>query len=134
MKLNRDELRDACFSVAASRLWFRSPEDVESIQLRADTFFNTALEQEQFIVEQERDPNLIVRAVRYLEHVFAVPPPNEEKRWFHDMLCLLIELACPDTGSSRDQEMFYRDIETGLEQARADYDLEPGPVEVTADQ
>ena len=132
MKLNRDELKDACFAVAASRLWFRSPEDVERIQAMADIFFKTALDHEEFIVEQGRDPNLIVRAVRYLDHIFATPPANEEKRWFYEQMHLLIELACPNTGSSRDQELFYQDIEAGIAEARADYDLESGPVEVAA--
>ena len=131
MKLNRDDLKDACFAVAASRLWFRSPEDVERIQSRADTFFETALQHEEFIVEQGRDPNLIVRAVRYLDHIFATPPIDDEKRWFYEQLYLLIELACPNTGDCRDQELFYQDIEEGIAEARAGYDLDR--LGVTAD-
>jgi len=134
MKLDRDELKAACYAVAANTLWFRSPVDVQSIQAAADLFFKTALEHEEFLIEQGRDPNLIVRAVRYLDHVFAVPPPKNETQWFYEVLYLLVELACPNTGASRDQELFYQDIEEGIAESRADYDLDPGPVKISSDQ
>lgn len=122
MKLNRDELRSACYEVATNTMWERRPVDVESIQAVAAKFVKIAEFHEEFVVGQRRDPNLIVRSVRYLNHVHAMPPMRDDTQWFDDMLQVLIELACPNTGASRDQELFYQDIEKGISESRADYD------------
>lgn len=122
MKLDRDELKAACYAVATNTMWEQRPVDVDAIQTVAAKFVEIAKFHEQFVVEQGRDPNLIVRAVRYLDHVHAMPPMRDDTRWFDDMLQVLVELACPNTGASRDQELFYQDIEEGIAQSRADYD------------
>ena len=49
----------------------------------------------QFVDGQGRNPNLIVRAVRYLGGSHAIPPMRGDTRWFEEMLAALIELACP---------------------------------------
>ena len=108
MKLNRDELKAACYAVATNTMWEQRPVDVKSIQAVAANFVKIAEFHEEFVVEQGRDPNLIVRAVRYLDHVHAMPPMRDDTRWFDDMLQVLIELACPNTGASRELEAFFR--------------------------
>ena len=122
MKLNRDELKAACYEVATNTMWDRRPVDVDSIQAVAAKFFEIAEFHEEFVTGQGRDPNLIIRAVRYLNHVHAMPPMRDDTRWFDDMLQVLVELACPNTGASRDQELFYQDIEQGIAESRANYD------------
>src|SRR5687768_7763585 len=121
MKLNRDELEAACYDVGTNTMWDLRPIDVESIQALAANFVKIAESHEKFIVEQGRDPNLIVRAVRYLNHVHAMPPLKDDTRWFEEMLQVLIELACPSEEAAADLEMFFRDIEKGVFQARAAY-------------
>jgi hypothetical protein len=124
MKLNREELKAACYEVATNTMWERRPVDVASIEAVAAQFFKIAEENEEFIVGQGRDPNLIVRAVRYLNHAHAMPPMRDDTHWFYDMLQVLIELACPNTGASRELEAFYQDIEEGIAESRADYEDE----------
>ena len=61
-------------------MWDRRPVDVDSIQAVAATFFEIAAFHEQFVTEQGRDPNLIISAVRYLNHVHAMPPMRDDTR------------------------------------------------------
>jgi len=122
MRLNRDELKDACYGVATNTMWDLRPVDVDEIQAVADQFFRIAEQQAQFVSEQGRDPNLVVRAVRYLNHAHAIPPMRADTRWFDDMLQVVIELACPDGAGSLELERFYRDIEEGIAISRSDYE------------
>jgi hypothetical protein len=121
MKLNRDELETACYDVATNTMWDLRPVDVESIQALAANFMRIAESHEKSIVEQGRDPNLIVEAVRYLNHAHAMPPMKTDTRWFKEMLQVLIELACPSEEASADLEKFFRNVEQGISQARANY-------------
>ena len=122
MELNRDELKAACYEVATNTMWDLRPVDVDSIQAVAAKFFQIAESHGQFVTEQGRDPNLLIRAVRYLNHVHAMPPMRDDTRWFDDMLQVLIGLACPDEEASAELEAFFQDIEQGIAQSCADYD------------
>lgn len=122
MKLNRDELKEACYAVATNTMWQRRPVDVESIQAVAAEFVRIAEFHEEYLLEMGRDPNIIVGAVRYLNHVHAMPPMREDTGWFYDMLQVLIELACPNSAGSCELEPFFQNIEEGISQYRADYD------------
>jgi hypothetical protein len=95
MKLDRDELKAACYVVATNTMWEQRPVDVDAIQVVAAKFVEIAEFHEQFVVEQERDPNLIVRAVRYLDQVHAMPSMRDDTRWFDDMVQVLVELGLP---------------------------------------
>jgi hypothetical protein len=119
--LDQSRLRAACFEVARTTLWSRRPTDVLAIQSLADTFFARAVEYEEFVSGQERDPNLITRAVEYLGHTHAIPPMRDDASWFGDMLAVLIELACPNCGAESSAEDFYQDIEFGISVSRSDY-------------
>lgn len=121
MKLDRDELAAACNEVASNTMWDLRPVDVDSIEAVAAKFFEIAESREQFVTEEGRDPNLIIRAVRYLNHVHAMPPMRSDTQWFDDMLQVVIELACPNEEASPHLEAFFKDIETGIAQSRADY-------------
>lgn len=121
MKLDRNELKAACYAVATNTMWEQGPVDVDAIQAVAANFVKIAESHEKFIIEQGRDPNLIVRAVRYLNHVHAMPPMKHDTGWFKEMLQVLIELACPSEEAAGDLETFFSDIEEGISQARATY-------------
>jgi hypothetical protein len=121
MKLDREELKSACYGVATNTMWAQRPVDVASIEAVAAEFFKIAADQEEFVRGQDRDPNLIVRAVWYLNHSHAMPPMRDDTQWFYDMLQVLVELACPNTGASPDLEPFFRDVEQGIATSRADY-------------
>jgi hypothetical protein len=67
-------------------MWDLRPIHVRSIENVSDQFFKTAVEHEEFIIGQERDPNLITRAVTYLAHTYAIPPMRDDTHWSQDML------------------------------------------------
>lgn len=121
MKLDRSALRTACFAAARNVMWARRPIDVASIDAVAQQFLAIAEAHEEFVESQGRDPNLIVRAARYLAETHAIPPMRESTSWFHDMLAVLIELACPNSAGAPAHEPLYRDIEQGLAVARGDH-------------
>ena len=108
MKLGRDELKAACYQVATNTMWDRRPVDVEAIQTVAAELVKIAEFHEEFVIGQGRDPNLIIRAVGYLNYVHAMPPMRDDTRWFDDMLRVLVELACPNSVGSRELEPFSR--------------------------
>jgi len=94
---------------------------VDAIAEVAKRFFDIAIEHEEFVVGQERDPNLITRAVAYLAHTHAIPPMRDDTRWFSDMLGVLLELACPNMGVPQEFDRFYKDIEDGIANSRSDF-------------
>src|SRR6266581_1780778 len=101
MELNTEALHAACLGVARETLWKPKGEKkstVEEIGALAKKLHTVALLHVEFITEQGRDPNILVRAVRYLAHTHAIPPMRDDTGWFVDMLEVLIELACPNTG------------------------------------
>ena len=122
MKLDRDELKAACYEVATNTMWERRPIDVEAIQAVAAEFVKTAEFHEEFVIGQGRDPNSIIWAVRYLNYVHAMPPMRDDTRWFDDMLQVLVELVCPNSVGSRELEPFFQDIEQGIANYRTGYD------------
>lgn len=119
--MDEEALKTACFLVAKTTKWKRKPQGVESIQHLANQFFEIAKDYEEFVCGQGRDPNLITRAVLYLANVHAIPPMQENTEWFKNMMDILIELACPNTQPALENEMFYKDIEAGISNARAGF-------------
>jgi hypothetical protein len=120
-ELDPTALKNACNVIARNTKWDRRPVDVASTDILASAFEQTALGFQEFVLDQGRDPNLIVRTVEYLQ-VHAMPPMRDDISWFTDMLTALIELTCPNFSGSPEHEDFYRDIEEGIAQARADYE------------
>ena len=102
-------------------MYDRRPSSVATIDA-ADRLFNIAVEHEEFVVSQGRDPDLITRAVSYLAHTHAVPLTRDDTRCFSYMLNVLIELACPDAGKPEQFEAFYRDVREGVAISCADFD------------
>ncbi|PZO17981.1 MAG: hypothetical protein DCE87_02605 [Betaproteobacteria bacterium] len=121
MNLDRVDLRQACFEVARSIRWRQNPVDEVLAKASVDLYFKEALNHEDFLVGQGRDPNIIVRAVRYIAHKHAIPPMEGDIDAFSVALEVLIELICPNTCVKADQETFFRDIEEGIQEARGDY-------------
>ncbi len=121
MQLDREALRTACFAAARNTMWERRPIDLSSIEDVANRFLSIAEFHEEFVAGQGRDPNLIVRATEYLAHTHAIPPMSDDTSWFENMLAVLVELACPNSGGDPDLEAFYVDIEKGISVSRSDY-------------
>jgi hypothetical protein len=120
--LDHDRLRIACLEVARSIAWRGNPIDEVLAKAFAEILLKEALFHEQFLVGQERDPNIITLAVSYLAHAHAIPPMGTDTAWFREGLSVLIELCCPNSAGRLEDERLYREIETGLASARDDYD------------
>ena len=124
-KLNKSALLEACEKVANQTLWQTpQPQDISDIidfeqrNMLAQKYFEKALQHVEFITGQERDPNLITRAVVYLAYSHAIPPMKDDLSWFNDMLEALIELACPNVLHFKETSQFLYDIEKGINETR----------------
>ena len=105
-----DDLQAACYEVARTTMWDRRPVDVDDIRRVAESFYREAKDQVDYLERMNYPPVFVVRAVRYLGSTHAIPPMRDDVHWFHDMLSLLVELACPNSGSSSRDVMFYREL------------------------
>ena len=117
MELNIEALHAACLGVARETLWKSKGEKkstVKEIEAHAAKLQVVALHHLEFIAEQGRDPNILVRAVRYLAHTHAIPPMRGDTGWYTDMLEVLIELACPNTDLPPKGKDFVADLRKGL--------------------
>lgn len=121
--LDRAELKRACFDVAAQILQERRPIDVAEIEQLADQYFKIAADPdlEDFILGQERDPNLVLHIVNYLGGRHAIPPMGHDAAWFYNMFQCLVEIACPNCVGTQADEPFFRDIEEGIATCRGYY-------------
>jgi hypothetical protein len=126
MDFDQNQLKAACLDIARNTMWERRPVDSADILAHAESLYRIAQDHKEFVIGQGRDPNLITRAVRYLGHTHAIPPMREDLQWFFDMLTALIELACPNTSATKQDEMFYRDVEAGIALARLEYEGRDG--------
>lgn len=95
------------------------PVDVQRIQKLADTFYTFCLEHICRLKALGRDPNIVVRAVKYLAATHAIQPMHDSTEWFFFMLRALLELACPEKVDQKDSLEFLSDIEEGLSLARS---------------
>ncbi len=121
MQLDRNALNTACFSLAKCSKWEPRPVDVASIEMLAKRLADIASYHVEYLQGQNRDPNIVVRAIRYIEHHYS-HPWGDRTDWFSEVLEALVELACPNTGATSESEAFYRDVEEGIREARADYE------------
>lgn len=117
--LDHEALRDACFEAARKTLEDARPMDVARINRLADRIYHHAWEHVSRINKQGRDPNILVRAVRYLAHTHAIQPMHDSTEWFFFMLRTLIELACPERQQNKETEAVFTDIEEGMARARS---------------
>ena len=66
-------------------------------QIQVNGLVREATRHVEYLSEQERDPNFLVFAIRYLTHSHAMPPLEGNIEWFRSALDVLVELACPNT-------------------------------------
>jgi hypothetical protein len=118
LDLDHAELHAACFVAAQKTMMDARPTDVARIQKLADTFYAFCLEHISRVKAQGRDPNILVRAVKYLADTHAIQPMHDSTEWFFFMLRALLELACPERVQNRESFDFFADIEEGLALAR----------------
>jgi hypothetical protein len=119
--LDHQALRNACYDLARAIRWKQNSVDKVIASALVEPYYQEAIEHEQYLLEQDCDPNVITRAVKYLSIKHAIPPLGEDIARFRDMLHVLIELVCPNCAATPDMEEFFQDVETGINVARQDY-------------
>ncbi|MEX3905586.1 hypothetical protein [Paraburkholderia sp. BR14312] len=113
--LDKAALDEACRKLASQVLWTGKGESMDVVETLAARFRERCIYHEEFIVGQDRDPNILVRAVRYLTQVHAIPPMGTDALWFERMMQCLVELAVPNTGLSPEGAEVLRDIQVGVQ-------------------
>jgi hypothetical protein len=118
MELHDSMLRIACFKLARNRLWQMRLIDAEEVECLADSFYEIAINHMELIGSKNRDPNLLVRAVRFLELIDGNSLTEDDPQWFQQSLSMLIELACPSVRHTDESCEFLEDLESGIVEAR----------------
>lgn len=119
MDLDHETLRAACYEVARKTMEDARPTDVARIRGLADKFYHFSRDHVSRIREQGREPEILVRAVRYLARTHAIPQMHDGTEWFFFMLRALLELACPEKGADEETLDFLIDVEQGIEAVRS---------------
>jgi hypothetical protein len=120
IELQENILHVVCFKLARNRLWQMRLIDAAKVERLADSFYEIAINHLELIGSKNRDPNLLVRAVRFLEQIDAIPPTEDEQQWFQHSLSVLIELACPSVRHTDESVEFLTDVEEGVGEARSE--------------
>jgi hypothetical protein len=122
-RLDEDELREACLDVA--RVVLASTQPLVSndiLETLAARFEREAVDFAPMIARAGRDPNLLVRAMRYIVDAHALPLMGTDMDWFRQTLACLVELAVPGIALSAKGGAFLRDVEEGIRQSLSDLD------------
>lgn len=82
----------------------------------AQNYFEIAMREIEGTCLLEEDPNIVLRAVRYLRHD-AIPPHGKDTAWFRHGLAALVGLACPTNLAGPEGEPFFADIRRGMRKA-----------------
>ncbi len=118
MELQESLLRSACCKLARNRLWQMRLIDAEEVECLAESFYEIAINHIELIGNKNRDPNLLTRAVRFLELIDANSPTEDDAQWFQQGLSMLVELACPTVRHTDESCEFLKDLENGIVEAR----------------
>lgn len=119
-QLYKGALNDACLNLAKCVLITDNGGSNDIVETLAARFEDEALLHLDFIVGQDRDPNLLTRAVNYLAESHAIPPMGTDVGWFRQMLICLVELAVPNAGLTPNGATFLRDVQVGIQESLDD--------------
>lgn len=120
-RLDEEALRDACHDMARVVLAAGQPQVSNDIlETLADRFYREVVDFAPGIARAGRDPNLLTRAVHYLNDAHALPLMGTDMEWFRQALVCLVELAVPGIALSDKGGAFLRDVQLGVEQSLGD--------------
>ena len=123
--MNENPLFEACFDLASKILVKKDTitidqieENLETLTNEANKFHRMAIEHQLRLTDFEDHENIVVRAVDYINYVYAIPPLRGTYSWFDEMLRALLELSCPTIILDKERMSFLDDIEKGIKIAR----------------
>ena len=120
-RLDEGALRDACLELARVVLAAGHAEVSNDIlETLADRFYREVVDFAPGIARAGRDPNLLTRAVYYLNDAHALPLMGTDMEWFRQALVCLVELAVPGIALSDKGGAFLHDVQLGIEQSLGD--------------
>ena len=108
-------LLDVCKTVVLSIEWSVESTDPLQTEILAAKLFVIA--KQRIGLYGNYDVALITRAVRYLSHVHAVPPMDEDMQWLENMLDAVLEIARPVTDINGEARYFLQDMAQGINQS-----------------
>ncbi|KFC75778.1 hypothetical protein [Massilia sp. LC238] len=120
-RLDEQSLQDACQELARVVLAAGQPQVSNDIlETLADRFFREVVDFAPGVARAGRDPNLLTRAVHYLNDAHALPLMGTDMEWFRQALVCLVELAVPGIALSEQGGAFLRDVQLGIQQSLGD--------------
>ena len=120
-RLDEAALQQACQELARVVLAAGQPQVSNDIlETLADRFFREVVDFAPGVARAGRDPNLLTRAVHYLNDAHALPLMGTDMEWFRQALVCLVELAVPGIALSEQGGAFLRDVRLGIEQSLGD--------------
>ncbi len=120
-RLDEQGLQDACQELARVVLASGQPQVSNDIlETLADRFFREVVDFAPGVARAGRDPNLLTRAVHYLNDAHALPLMGTDMEWFRQALVCLVELAVPGIALSEQGGAFLHDVRLGIEQSLGD--------------
>jgi len=120
-RLDEQGLQDACQELARVVLAAGQPQVSNDIlETLADRFYREVVDFAPGVARAGRDPNLLTRAVYYLNDAHALPLMGTDMEWFRQALQCLVELAVPGIALSDKGGAFLRDVQLGIEQSLGD--------------
>jgi len=120
-RLDEGALRDACLELARVVLAAgHSQVSNDILETLADRFYREVVDFAPGIARAGRDPNLLTRAVYYLNDAHALPLMGTDMEWFRQALVCLVELAVPGIALSDKGGAFLHDVQLGIEQSLGD--------------
>ena len=105
------QIREACFRIAESIIGYESKPDVFEYQYdlevlfqHADSFYKHTLNEYYLFIETEENiADIIIPALGYIEHEFAIPPMVNDFSWFGDTLHTILTIFVEDDNSRTPQ-------------------------------
>lgn len=118
IKLDLTSLQESCRRLSLSVLWSQRNHSSDIVETMTNRFVDACVRYSEYIQSQGRDPNMLTRAVLYVDHTHAIPPLGTDISWFHSMLSCLIELAVPNTDQDAESKKFLDDVAVGIAEFR----------------
>lgn len=120
-RLDEEGLREACLDLARVVLAAGHAQvSSDILETLADRFYREVVDFAPGVARAGRDPNLLARAVHYLNDAHALPLMGTDMEWFRQALVCLVELAVPGIALSDKGGAFLRDVQTGIDQSLSD--------------
>jgi hypothetical protein len=123
------KIREACFNLCSTLMWRKGNLSIESasnemteLNEMTEKFYENA----KFILENteslQNEHNIMTRAIKYIEQVHSLPPLRGNVEWFYFTLTALMEIARPNSCIIKENLLFLKDLEFGIEDYRINVD------------